>query len=350
MPPESSPMRERLVNAWREVQANAAYRMRLSRLPYPPLLVSLEATNHCNLRCPMCPVSTNAHNPSVKRGFLDRALFERVARELAAIRPVVVLHMGGESLLHQDLPAMIRRLRDAGLAVRIDTNAMLLTPEVAKALVEADLSAIYVDLDGDGPEEYAAIRERARFERVVENTRGLLDQRAALGRRNPRVIVKNIRYWKPGAKPGFPDSYRALFAGREPDEYRFAWADHWPGRHREDIPEAKRYEVMPADGPYQPCTMLWSRMAIGWDGLVTICCLDLNRTTGMASVAELGVMGAWNSPGMVEARRLHAAGRQAEIDICSNCNQIRRPSARPGLRANWISVSREGGQGGEYKN
>ncbi|POF27789.1 radical SAM/SPASM domain-containing protein [Roseibium marinum] len=340
----------------RSLQANFAYRFGFTRLPYAPLLISLEPTNYCNLRCPMCPVGHRAHDPSIARGFMPRAVFDTLLPELARIRPVIAFHMGGESLMHPDFFQMGQELRTAGLRVRLDSNAMLISRDVARRLIEhPPVDEIYLDLDGDDAGSYERIRKRANFDRVVGNIRHLLSFRAERKQSLPRIIVKGIRYYRLGAKPGFPDSYKALFADAPPDEYRFAWADYWPGSHREDLSSASAedgalYQVPPANSDPKACELLWSRLAIGWDGQALLCCLDLNRTALIADVVKSGIMGAWNSPAMMDARRAHISGRQTEMSLCANCQQIRRESPSLLRRFKLLNTGRNASQGGERQS
>jgi radical SAM family protein/iron-sulfur cluster protein len=334
----------------RDISANAAYRLGLTRLPYAPILVSLEATNFCNLRCPMCPVGHHAHDRSVARGFMDEALFRSIVAELSTFKPIIAFHMGGESIMHPRFFQMVRTMADAGLFVRLDSNAVLISEAAAHQLVDSGLSEIYLDLDGHDAASYEAIRKRARFDRVIGNISTLLRVRRERGATVPRLIVKNIQYFAPGKPAGFPPAYKALFADNPPDEYRFAWADYWPGMHKDEVASSSdRYGVVAASVEPEKCSLLWSRLAIGWDGAVLVCCLDLNRTVILGNVGELGVLGAWNSPGMLDIRRAHVAGRQAELHLCATCNQIRRPQ-KQALLPSWLSTSREGGQGGEYRS
>jgi hypothetical protein len=335
---------------FREVAANVAYRLGLARLPYSPLLVSLEPTNFCNLRCPMCPVGHHAHDSQVARGFMPEELFHSLVAELALLKPIVAFHMGGESLIHPQFFRMARALVAAGLHVRMDSNAMLLDASAAAELIDCGIQEIYFDLDGTDAASYEAIRKRARFDRVVANIQGFLRLRQERGAKGTRVIVKNIQYFTPERTAGFPPQYKALFAANPPDEYRFAWADYWPGSHVTEVAASpNRYEIDAAAMPPEKCALLWTRLAIGWDGAVLICCLDLNRTSILCNVRDTGVRGAWNSKAMQEVRRAHLARRQETLPLCGSCNQIRRPQTQTLLPA-WLSNSREGGQGGEYRS
>jgi hypothetical protein len=258
--------------------------------------------------------------------------------------------MGGESLLHPQFFEILQRLTACGLTVRLDSNAMLLGEAACRRLVTSGLAEIYLDLDGHDSESYELIRKRAKFHRVVNNIRMLLRIRAEMRSSLPKIIVKNIQYYEARKRPGVPESYKKLFAEYPPDEFRFAWADYWPGDHAEKVQNDEcTYSLHPWVGRPQKCSLLWTRLAIGWDGTVLICCLDLNRTTSLGNVASLGVLGAWNSSQMIEFRHAHRQGRQEGIALCSTCNQIRRKPWKPTLFS-WLSVSREGGQGGEYRD
>lgn len=307
---------------------NLCYRLGVARLPYPPLMVNLEPTNLCNLRCPMCPVSQNADNPEVDRGLMDMELFGHLAGKLAPHRPRVALNMGGESTLHPRLPEMVARLKEDGMYVLLDTNATRIDRALSTELVSAGLDEIVFCLDGRDEESYESIRVRARFDEVVANIREFLRVKAERGARRPHTVVKNIRYYDPEDRAGFPERFAQLFSDRPPDEFRFTWADHWPGEHRSGLRDP--YDVQPFGDEYHPCVNLWKKLAISWDGVVHICCLDLNRTSPVGNLAERDVLSVWNDPEMVRLRRVHAEDRQAELPLCHNCNQIRRAPDRAG--------------------
>jgi Radical SAM superfamily/Iron-sulfur cluster-binding domain len=336
----------------RAARASLAYRLGRTKLAYPPLLVSLEPTNFCNLRCPMCPVGHHAKDPAVSRGFMSDETFERLLPQLAAFKPVIAFHMGGETLMHRRFAPMGRRLRDAGMTVRLDSNAMLLGTEAVERLIEEQpVDELYLDMDGEDAASYEELRKRAKFDRFVANVRHLLAERARRGSKL-KVIIKGIRRYEPGKRPGFPPHYKALFADNPPDAYRFAWADYWPGSHRSEVAAADGevgvgYAVEPANFPPSRCQLLWSRLAIGWDGKGLLCCLDLNRTSFIGDLREEPLLDVWNGAAMRAARRAHVEGRQHEMELCGTCMQIRRQPPRLSLFANRISSGRDAAQGGE---
>jgi Fe-coproporphyrin III synthase len=108
-------------------------------------IVVWNCTRACNLRCAHCYSRSDcrAHDRelSTDEGY-------RLLDALAAFGVPVVLFSGGEPMLRDDLPDLIRHARAAGMRAVISTNGTLITPEKAALLKELDLSYVGVSLDG----------------------------------------------------------------------------------------------------------------------------------------------------------------------------------------------------------
>jgi MoaA/NifB/PqqE/SkfB family radical SAM enzyme len=74
-----------------------------------------ELTSACNLKCEFCLVE-------IRRRHLPVAAVVRIADELIAARVDKVLLSGGEPLLHPGVEAVMRRLSEAGVLVKLLTN------------------------------------------------------------------------------------------------------------------------------------------------------------------------------------------------------------------------------------
>ena len=85
----------------------------------------LHVAEHCNLRCANCCNMS----PHVPKHLLSAAEVERICAELSSsLVADVVKIMGGEPLLHPELPSILRVLRRAGIGdrVRLFTNGLRL--------------------------------------------------------------------------------------------------------------------------------------------------------------------------------------------------------------------------------
>ena len=118
-----------------------------------PVYVIYEVTNRCNLRCRMCSVWRRA-NPAEE---LDLAKVERLAQRLEELGVVVVSISGGEPLMREDLPEVVRIFKRRGIITRLLTNAVGADETIVKALVDAGLDSVSISLNTLFPEEEAFI-------------------------------------------------------------------------------------------------------------------------------------------------------------------------------------------------
>lgn len=123
---------------------------KLTLLDYPGNMAATVFTGGCNMRCPFC------HNRSLV--FLNENDSEISAADileyLETRRKVLdgVCITGGEPLLHKGLKDFIRKVRNLGLKVKLDTNGS--NPAALKELVEEGLlDYVAVDIK-NCPEKY----------------------------------------------------------------------------------------------------------------------------------------------------------------------------------------------------
>ena len=109
---------------------------KLTLLDYPGHVACTVFTAGCNFRCPFC------HNaplvlPERMQGDEDGS--ETVLAFLKKRRGILdgVAVTGGEPLLHKDMGDFLRKIKDLGYAVKLDTNGSF--PQRLRELVEAGL-------------------------------------------------------------------------------------------------------------------------------------------------------------------------------------------------------------------
>jgi pyruvate formate lyase activating enzyme len=115
-----------------------------SLLDFPDRISAIIWTNGCNFRCPFC------YNTSLALGTADLFPEEEILSFLSKRKGLVegVVVSGGEPLLQGDLPVFLRKVKDLGFLVKIDTNGCY--PEKLKELIETRL-VDYVAMDVKAP-------------------------------------------------------------------------------------------------------------------------------------------------------------------------------------------------------
>ncbi|HEV8148563.1 MAG TPA: radical SAM protein [Gemmatimonadales bacterium] len=111
-----------------------------------PILAHLIVTRRCNLSCAYCN-EYDDHSDPVPLEMLRR----RIAA-LGRLRTAIVTLSGGEPLLHPELPAVIRSIRDAGMSASMITNGFRLTREFIEALGAAGLQGLQISIDNVEPD------------------------------------------------------------------------------------------------------------------------------------------------------------------------------------------------------
>ena len=133
------------------------------------LKVYVEPTTACNLNCRTCV--RNAWDEPI--GVMEWATYEALMGGLADFPEVQTVAFAGlgEPLLHPRFVDMVRLAHRRGLRTEMTTNALLLTPELARGLLEAGLDQLVVSIDGASAEAFGDVRTGASLRTVMSNVR-----------------------------------------------------------------------------------------------------------------------------------------------------------------------------------
>ncbi|MCL4371011.1 MAG: radical SAM protein, partial [Chloroflexi bacterium] len=107
-----------------------------------PVLVYAESTTRCNLHCFMCRLSF----PETTRQTREHMKLETFARLEPLLEPGSRLSLFGlgEPLLNPNFVEMLRIAKGRGSFVGLNSNAMLLTERIARAMVELEQDLLVV--------------------------------------------------------------------------------------------------------------------------------------------------------------------------------------------------------------
>jgi len=88
-------------------------------IDYPGKIACMVYTIGCNFRCPYC------HNPELIDETTDVHISERELYDFLKYRKGMldgVVITGGEPTMHDDLPRVMREIKDRGFLVKLDSN------------------------------------------------------------------------------------------------------------------------------------------------------------------------------------------------------------------------------------
>jgi len=121
-----------------------------SLIDFPNRIASVLFTPGCNLRCPFC------HNWKIvldpKPPFLQEETALKILQDHKKYVDAVVV-TGGEPTMHKEVPKFLKKLKEKGFAIKLDTNGFY-----PKVLEECLPYLDYVALDvKTSPEKYARL-------------------------------------------------------------------------------------------------------------------------------------------------------------------------------------------------
>lgn len=158
-----------------------------------PYHVEIHPADRCNIDCFFC-------STAALRG-TDEVPMPRFAELLGELREAgtrsLRLSGGGEPLFHRRIKDFLAAIQASGLPIEnLTTNGVLLRSEVAELLVSA-CDQVTVSLNTADEASYSAMMQTPprNFQRVVDNTRALVDLRRRRRTKRPQVRVQFL-VWK----------------------------------------------------------------------------------------------------------------------------------------------------------
>lgn len=234
-------------------------------------------------------------------GHMRYDLYKQIFKEV--IPYSIKLNWRGEPLLHKQIVDMIKFAKRKGvIEVLLNTNGLLLTPELITKLATSGLDWLIVSVDGVKPETYAKIRTGGNFEQLVRN---LFNVKTTFeGYENkPKVRIqickqpaneKEIEEWK---------DYFAWFA----DDLRVGNLYDPQGKYGYKLKQPKT------------CSSPWQRLMISWNGNICLCPGDFTEQVGLGNIADTSIYEAWHSRRFNVIRNILRSRGRWSVVPCDKC-------------------------------
>lgn len=114
---------------------------KVSLLDYPDKVSAIVFTYGCNLKCPYC------HNPELVVEKISNRISEKDVLDFLELRENrldAVVVTGGEPLIQSGLPRFLKKIKDMGYLVKLDTNG--LSPNKLQGVLDKNL-VDYIAMD-----------------------------------------------------------------------------------------------------------------------------------------------------------------------------------------------------------
>lgn len=297
-------------------------------MPSTPSSIRLETSSYCNLRCPSCPTTTRAIDPTIGRGFLKLADFQQLLRANPGLRHIELSNYG-EIFLNPDLIPIMAFAHERGvrLAAHNGANFNRVTDEQLAALVRYEFDAIRCSIDGASDASYRIYRRNGDFGTVISNIEKLNALKRAHGATRPVlvwqfVVMGHNEHEIPLAREmaqrlGMNFQLKLTW---DPD---FAPVqDHAALRRELGDDATTREEYLQKHGvPYLAhiCDQLWDNPQYNWDGKLLGCCRNFWGDFG-GNLFQDGLAGSLQAEKLHYARAMLLGHAEPRADIpCTTC-------------------------------
>lgn len=290
-----------------------------------PIMLSVEPTTHCNLRCPECPSGLRSFTRDT--GFVGADTYVRMVDNLKDDLGWLYLYFQGEPMLHPAFNELTRYAFSKGVYTVTSTNGHYLDEKKSDELVRSGLSRIIISLDGFTEASYTTYRKGGQLSKVKAGIETLVKKKKELNSSTPYIIIQTIVFRQNETEIEDIKKW-ALTTGVDKFSLKTAqvYEETDPNQllpHNEKFLRYRKnnngtYYIPEAD--QNKCWKLWHSAVITWDGNVVPCCFDKDANHQMGNVLTQDWNLIWKGEKYNNFRRKLTSSRK-EIDICKNCSE-----------------------------
>lgn len=145
---------------------------KITLLDYPSKIACIIFTRGCNLKCPFCQNSSLINCSKNCGNINEDEIFEYLDKRKNILDGVVI--SGGEPLVQKDIKKFIKKIKEYGLSIKLDTNGT--NPKLLEELIDEHLID-YVAMDIKNIfSKYSLTAGNEAFEKNIEKSIELLKQ------------------------------------------------------------------------------------------------------------------------------------------------------------------------------
>ena len=272
---------------------------------FPPCL-QIEPTSICNYRCLFCYQVDEEFTQKANgmMGMMSFDLFKRIIDQTEGQCEAVSLASRGEPLICPHIEAMLRYMSGKFLAIKLNTNAWFLDEKLCHVILESGINTVVFSVDAASEPAYSKLRVNGNLERVYANIKRFHSIREH-GYPESRTITRISGVKIPGA--GELEEMEKFWGGLV-DQVAFVKYNPWENSYDQ-----------PANNIKEPCSDLWRRMFVWWDGKINPCDVDFKSHLCIGNVESDSLSDLWKSSEYISLRDSHQTKNRAQCDPCVRC-------------------------------
>jgi hypothetical protein len=275
---------------------------------FPPYL-QIEPASICNFRCLFC-FETDTTFTDKSQGYMGQMaldLFKEIIDQAVGNVEFISLASRGEPLICKDIVPMLDYTRGKFLNLKINTNASLLDEAKCHAILSGGVKTIVFSADAAEEPLYSKLRVNGNLSVVLKNIERF--QKIRQTHYSDLSVITRVSGVKFCGEQNL-DSMNEFWGGLV-DQVAFVQYNPWENVYSQ-----------PANDLSEPCSDLWRRMFVWWDGKANPCDVDYKSTLSQGSIREFCLRDLWQSPDYNLLRADHIGNKRASRKPCSACTVV----------------------------
>lgn len=290
--------------------------IKYNNLPEWPVMVDIELTNYCNMKCLFC------FNPAQSRqkGHMSEEVLLRILNEITPGKIPIRFIRWGENLIHKNVLKWLGMCKKRGFLTHLTTNGSLLTKQMSEEIVDIELDSIKFSFQGADEETYAAMRNNDLYKKVVGNLKTLFEVRG--NKEKPHIQVsstmtneseemiedfkKYIGQYADFVAIGRTNMSRVDYSLMNLNEQELKW-----------LLEHKKNESL--QKVYKECIEVYDKLSFNWDGTVSACCGDYDNILLVGDIKIQSLKEIWKGEQIEEIRKILLRHDHNKLNLCRHC-------------------------------
>ncbi len=271
---------------------------------YPPYL-QIEPSSICNYRCVFC-FMTDKTLTDKKYGHMGQMkldLFKKIVDAAEGNIEFLSLASRGEPMACKDIDKMLEYTHGKFLNLKINTNASLLNEKKIHSILSGGVKTLVISADAADDETYKKLRVNGSLKKVLKNLE-LFNNIKEKNYSDSKIITRVS-----GVKVSDDQNFKEMenIWGGLVDQVAFVSYNPWENSYDKESNEIT-----------EPCSDLWRRMFVWWDGKVNPCDVDYKSklSTGEFN-GNISLL--WNSENYKKLRSLHLDKERKKLKPCNAC-------------------------------
>ncbi len=275
---------------------------------YPPFL-QIEPTSICNYRCVFCYQTDNFFNKR-SNGFMGHMtldMFKKIIDQAEGVIEFISIASRGEPLMCPEINKMLEYTCGKFLNLKINTNASILSEEKSHAILKSGIKTVVFSADAADDELYSKLRVNGKLSK----------------------ILSNIEKFKKIKETHYPDSnIITRVSGVKINEKQKLddMESYWGGL----VDQVAFVNYIPWENVYgspinsinTPCSDLWRRMFVWWDGKINPCDVDYKSFLSTGNILNDNLSKLWRSNNYEKIRQKHLKNIRKSISPCNKCSVV----------------------------